>query len=81
VLTTFALYLDIIAISMPSPLAHSISGYVFSKLWFKKRSLRISRKTMNFWLAYTVFITNAPDLDFALQLFSDDKIHRGLLTV
>jgi inner membrane protein len=62
---------------MPSPLAHSVSGYVFSKLWFKKRGLLISRKTMNFWLAYTVFIANAPDLDFAMQLFSDDKIHRG----
>lgn len=62
---------------MPSPIAHSISGYVVYKLWPKKGSLAFSRKTSNLWLLYAVFVSNVPDLDLIFQLFSEDKVHRG----
>ncbi|MDR9403715.1 MAG: metal-dependent hydrolase [Halothece sp. Uz-M2-17] len=62
---------------MPSPLAHSISGYVICRVWKTKNHLRSSPLRMNYWLVYAVFISNAPDIDFIIQLFLDEKIHRG----
>ncbi len=62
---------------MPSSIAHSVSGYVVSKFWSRGRNGTIFRKIKNPWLFYAVFVSNAPDLDFILQFFSDEKIHRS----
>lgn len=62
---------------MPSPIAHSISGYVFCKVWLQRRNLVFSSKTANLWGFYLVFISNLPDLDFIAQFFLDDQVHRG----
>lgn len=63
---------------MPSPIAHSVSGYLVSKLWSQKGNLKFFRTTRNYpWLLYVVFVSNAPDLDFILQFFLNEKIHRS----
>jgi inner membrane protein len=55
---------------MPSPIAHSVSGYVISRL-FLKDSIKGAQ------LAYGVAIANAADLDFIPQILTGIKYHHG----
>ncbi|MGF1480878.1 MAG: metal-dependent hydrolase [Cyanophyceae cyanobacterium] len=59
---------------MPSPLAHSVSGYVLST--FLPVSLRQHSKWLPFF--YPVFVASAADLDFIPQLLTGAAYHRGL---
>ena len=64
---------------MPSPIAHSVSGYVLTRLPFAKT--RIFRSQL--WpmtpvaAIYGVFVSNIPDLDFLPQLLTGIRFHRG----
>ena len=62
---------------MPSPIAHSITGYVISKQFLAcDRALQtgLSRRML---LGWTVFIANVADLDFIPHLISGVDAHRG----
>ncbi len=63
---------------MPSPIAHSVSGYVLARLPVVK-SIIPSR----LWpitpaaALYGLFVANLPDLDFLGQLLTGLRLHRG----
>lgn len=64
---------------MPSPIAHSITGYALAQLGpFRKVPLpgyrRPARRIQLFW---AVFVANVPDVDFLAQFVGWDA-HRGL---
>ena len=66
---------------MPSPIAHSISGYVIFRLFsIKNKAFKFSDKGIYqlFPILFTVFVANAADLDFILQSLTGNKFHRGL---
>lgn len=55
---------------MPSPIAHSVTGYVLSNfLPFKK---------LKFYIFYGVFVAIAADFDFIPQWITGKNFHRGL---
>ena len=63
---------------MPSPIAHSVSGYVLTRLPVVKNAIPS-------WLwpitpaaaLYSLFVANLPDLDFLGQLLTGLQLHRG----
>lgn len=64
---------------MPSPIAHSVTGYAIATLWRSK-----SRRSPSWpWpiaplaTLYTVFVANFPDLDFVPQIITGLRFHRG----
>ena len=60
---------------MPSPIAHSITGYaLFRGCVHHSNKFKRLRKVLLFW---SVFIANAADLDFIFQIFGDLQLHRG----
>ncbi len=64
---------------MPSPIAHSVSGYALSHLpFFKARTFRRQLRPMTPLAAlYGIFVANLPDLDFLPQLLTGIRFHRG----
>ncbi len=59
---------------MPSPIAHSISGYAITYLWSKNASSRL--KLPRHWLSfYGVFIAVMADLDFIPQILTGEPYH------
>lgn len=62
---------------MPSPIAHSVTGYVLTKLPPPKQLTFHWRKR---WerILYPVFVANAADFDFLPQLITGEVYHRGL---
>lgn len=64
---------------MPSPIAHSVTGYAIAHL------PRIKSRTFpsKIWpiaslaILYTVFVANIPDLDFLPQIITGLRFHRG----
>ncbi|CAN5602596.1 hypothetical protein BH23CYA1_BH23CYA1_23710 [soil metagenome] len=63
---------------MPSPIAHSVSGYVLTRLPIAKNIIpsRIWPITPAAAL-YSLFVANLPDLDFLGQLLTGLQLHRG----
>ena len=61
---------------MPSPLAHSITGYAIFKIFRLKNppQLRFSRPV----LVWSIIAANVADVDFIPQLLTDANIHRGI---
>lgn len=63
---------------MPSPIAHSATGYILAQLFpLKHKTVRWSRN----WkckLLSIFFAANAPDLDFILQILTGENYHRGI---
>jgi inner membrane protein len=63
---------------MPSPIAHSVSGYVLAQLPFVK-----NRVPGRLWSVtplaalYGIFVSNLPDLDFVPQFITGIRMHRG----
>ncbi|MGB3293530.1 MAG: metal-dependent hydrolase [Phormidesmis sp.] len=64
---------------MPSPIAHSVSGYALTHLPFvKARTFRGQLWPVTPLAAlYGVFVSNLPDLDFVPQLLTGIRFHRG----
>ncbi len=63
---------------MPSPIAHSVSGYVLGKflpldIISKQRSKKLYMR-----IFFPVFVAVAADLDFIPQLITGERYHRGL---
>ena len=62
---------------MPSPIAHSISGYLISKLLpIKTNNYGHSQKIK--WLLFATVAANAADLDFIPQVITGETYHHGL---
>jgi len=59
---------------MPSPIAHSITGYALSRLPFTKSNLLRSTPLLT---AYAVFVACSPDLDFIPEKITGLTLHRG----
>ncbi|MEM9818705.1 MAG: metal-dependent hydrolase [Cyanobacteria bacterium P01_A01_bin.123] len=57
---------------MPSPLAHSVTGYALAQLG-------VAGSIQKHWgtITYALFVAIAPDFDFALQLLTGENYHRG----
>ncbi|NET56667.1 MAG: metal-dependent hydrolase [Symploca sp. SIO2E6] len=63
---------------MPSPLAHSVSGYVLAKfLPLDKISSDIGNK-WHVHILYPILVAVAADLDFIPQIITGVRFHRGL---
>ena len=74
---------------MPSPIAHSVSGYAISKLWpnseialkVKTKSGRVRRQLVRnaspWLLVYGIFVAVSPDLDFVPQILTGIRYHHG----
>lgn len=72
---------------MPSPIAHSVSGYAIARLAIFQSSAPASPaakgKPFQRWLMtppallYSVLVANLPDLDFVPQLVTGIRFHRG----
>ncbi len=64
---------------MPSPIAHSVTGYALAHIPFIKARTFPSRLWPMTPLAtlYALFITNLPDLDFVPQIVTGLRFHRG----
>jgi inner membrane protein len=63
---------------MPSPIAHSTSGYIITELlWRNNKTIDLHKK----WsvIIYAIFISNAPDLDFALSYLTDNNYHHSFI--
>jgi len=63
---------------MPSPIAHSVSGYVFSRLPIIRNLVpqqHLFAKPLT--TLYAVFVSNLPDLDFIPQILTGLRFHRG----
>lgn len=63
---------------MPSPIAHSVAGYLLTrhltaKSYLPKRLLAVVPTAV----LYAVFVSNLPDLDFVPQLITGLRFHRG----
>jgi inner membrane protein len=61
---------------MPSPIAHSVTGYALFRLFKDDRAGLPSTHDWKFYL-YIFFISNAADLDFIPQLITGGSYHHG----
>lgn len=62
---------------MPSPIAHTVTGYVVSQLFLLHGRTRQRNKNWGIIL-YAIFVANAADLDFIPQLLTGERFHHGL---
>lgn len=65
---------------MPSPIAHSISGYVIFRIFgLTNKTFKFNLKKLHQSLVIflAVFVANAADLDFIVQSVTEKKFHRG----
>lgn len=63
---------------MPSPIAHSITGYCLARLWPGTDQAPASRLQRRVTLGATIFAANAADLDFLPKLVVNTDFHRGI---
>lgn len=63
---------------MPSPIAHSISGYVLARFLPLEQPRTRERGRWGMQIIYAVFVANAADFDFIPQLITGEMYHRGL---
>ncbi len=62
---------------MPSPIAHSVSGYILGKVLPWERS-KVSKHQKLHLHIYAVFVAIFADFDFIPQLITGERFHRGL---
>ena len=63
---------------MPSPIAHSVSGYVLAKFLPKNLSKNYTSHWWNLGNFYPVFVAIFADFDFIPQFITGEKFHRGI---
>ncbi|MFQ5924341.1 MAG: metal-dependent hydrolase [Anaerolineales bacterium] len=65
--------------SMPSLIAHTITGYAIARGYELGKAVPYSsRLTRRYgWLAIAVLLANLPDLDFIPQLLLNERFHHG----
>jgi inner membrane protein len=62
---------------MPSPIAHSVTGYVIARLLPLNQKAKPWSRQELFQLSYGIFIALAPDLDFIPQILTGERYHHG----
>ena len=60
---------------MPSPIAHSATGYFLYRWMFRQKQSTGIRKGWTVTLWYCIFVAISPDLDFVPQLLTGEKYH------
>jgi inner membrane protein len=63
---------------MPSPIAHSVSGYVLAKFIPQETSKYYQSLWWDWQNLYPVFVAIFADFDFIPQLITGERFHRGL---
>lgn len=63
---------------MPSPIAHSVSGYVLAKFLPKNLSKNNTSHWWNLGNFYPVFVAIFADFDFIPQFITGERFHRGI---
>ncbi|MHC4268234.1 MAG: metal-dependent hydrolase [Planctomycetota bacterium] len=63
---------------MPSPIAHSVTGFVIFRLFSRDKQVTLWGKNGLSMSFVAIFLSNAPDLDFIPQLLTGEKYHHGL---
>ncbi|MGB3511730.1 MAG: metal-dependent hydrolase [Microcoleaceae cyanobacterium] len=63
---------------MPSPIAHSVSGYVLAKIIPQKLSKYYPSRWWSLANFYPVFVAIFADLDFIPQFITGERFHRGI---
>ncbi len=63
---------------MPSPIAHSVSGYLLAKFLPKEKLKYYPSRWWNWENFYPVFIAIFADFDFLPQLITGERFHRGI---
>lgn len=63
---------------MPSPIAHSITGYFINKVFPVNKTKQYSSSNYLFIVFSAIIIANIPDLDFIPQIITGKKYHHGL---
>lgn len=61
---------------MPSPIAHSVTGYVLAQLQPPTSSPRRTQRLQRWWVGLAIGLANVADLDFALKFLGLAE-HRG----
>ncbi len=62
---------------MPSPIAHSVSGYILGQFWPLEQPRVCRLRKWYFQIFYPVFVAIFADFDFIPQLITGEKYHRG----
>lgn len=63
---------------MPSPIAHSVTGFVIFRLFSKDKQATLCGENGLYTSFIVIFLSNVPDLDFIPQLLTGEKYHHGL---
>ncbi|MGD1805635.1 metal-dependent hydrolase [Dapis sp. BLCC M126] len=63
---------------MPSPIAHSVSGYLLSKFIPQGLAKYYPSRWWNWENFYPVFVAIFADFDFLPQLITGERFHRGI---
>ncbi len=63
---------------MPSPIAHSVTGFVIFRLFSKDKQVALLGENGLYTSFVAIFLSNVPDLDFIPQLLTGEKYHHGL---
>jgi inner membrane protein len=63
---------------MPSPIAHSVSGYIIAKFLPLERSPETKINQWYIQSLYPVFVAISADFDFIPQIITGNNYHRGL---
>ena len=63
---------------MPSPIAHSVSGYIIAKFLPLNQLIPSGYKRWGIHIFYPVLVAAAADFDFIPQLITGENYHRGL---
>lgn len=62
---------------MPSPIAHSATGYIISRFLSTKYQQGRSFKNPILSLVFVVLVANAADIDFIFESITGENYHRG----
>jgi inner membrane protein len=62
---------------MPSPIAHSATGYAIARLFLVDRKSSLGNKNSFLQINYGILVAVAADLDFIPQLITGEKYHHG----
>ncbi|NEP88151.1 MAG: metal-dependent hydrolase [Okeania sp. SIO2C2] len=63
---------------MPSPIAHSVSGYVLAKFLPQEKLKYYPSRWWSWEIFYPVFVAIFADFDFLPQLITGERFHRGI---
>lgn len=62
---------------MPSPIAHSVTGYFINEVFPVNKTKQFPSSNHFFIVFAAIIIANAPDLDFIPQIITGNRYHHG----